>query len=63
MFGFAIQIYGDFSGYSDMARGSARLLGVELPTNFEQPYLSRTITEFWRPWHISLSNWLRDVVG
>jgi D-alanyl-lipoteichoic acid acyltransferase DltB (MBOAT superfamily) len=60
MYAFALQIYGDFSGYSDMARGSARLLGVELPTNFEQPYLSPNITQFWRRWHISLSTWLRD---
>ena len=59
-YAFALQIYGDFSGYSDMARGSARLLGVELPVNFAQPYLSRSVTEFWRRWHISLSNWLRD---
>jgi alginate O-acetyltransferase complex protein AlgI len=57
---FAFQIYGDFSGYSDIARGSAFLLGVDLPENFNQPYLSRSITEFWRRWHISLSNWLRD---
>jgi len=59
-YAFALQIYGDFSGYSDIARGSARLLGVELLVNFEQPYLSRTITEFWQRWHISLSSWLRD---
>ncbi len=57
---FAIQIYGDFSGYTDMARGVSRLLGIELTINFAQPYLSRNITEFWRRWHISLSNWLRD---
>lgn len=57
---FSLQIYGDFSGYSDIARGSSRLLGIELPLNFTEPYLSRTITEFWRRWHISLSNWLRD---
>ncbi len=57
---FAIQIYGDFSGYTDMARGVSRLLGIELTLNFSQPYLSRNITEFWRRWHISLSNWLRD---
>ena len=57
---FAFQIYGDFSGYSDIARGSATLLGISLPENFNQPYLSRTITEFWRRWHISLSTWLRD---
>ena len=60
VYSFALQIYGDFSGYSDMARGSARLLGIELPVNFAQPYLSRNITEFWRRWHISLSSWLRD---
>ena len=60
VYAFALQIYGDFSGYSDMARGSARLLGIELPLNFEQPYLSQNITEFWQRWHISLSTWLRD---
>ena len=58
--GFSIQIYGDFAGYTDMARGIARLLGIELARNFEQPYLSRNITEFWRTWHISLSSWLSD---
>lgn len=57
---FSIQIYADFSGYSHIARGVAKLLGVELMKNFEQPYLSRNITEFWRRWHISLSSWLRD---
>lgn len=60
VYAFAFQIYGDFSGYSDIARGSSRLLGVELIRNFEQPYLARTVTEFWRRWHISLSTWLRD---
>jgi len=60
VYAFALQIYGDFCGYSDIARGSARLLGIELPVNFRQPYLSRSITEFWRRWHISLSSWLRD---
>ncbi len=59
-YAFALQIYADFSGYSDIARGSARLLGIRLVRNFEQPYLSRNITEFWRTWHISLSAWLRD---
>jgi D-alanyl-lipoteichoic acid acyltransferase DltB (MBOAT superfamily) len=59
-YAFALQIYGDFSGYSDIARGSSRLFGIELMRNFEQPYLSRSITEFWRRWHISLSTWLRD---
>ena len=57
---FALQIYGDFAGYSDIARGVARLLGFELMVNFRQPYLSRSVTEFWRRWHISLSTWLRD---
>ncbi len=57
---FAIQIYCDFSGYTDIARGTSRLLGIELMENFQQPYLSRNITEFWRRWHVSLSSWLRD---
>jgi alginate O-acetyltransferase complex protein AlgI len=57
---FAIQIYNDFSGYSHIARGTAKLLGFELMENFNQPYLSSSITEFWRRWHISLSSWLRD---
>lgn len=57
---FSIQIYADFSGYSSIARGTAKLLGIELMKNFEQPYLSANITEFWRRWHISLSTWLRD---
>lgn len=59
---FTIQVYGDFSGYSSIARGSARLLGIELMVNFNQPYLSRNIADFWRNWHISLSSWLRDYV-
>jgi alginate O-acetyltransferase complex protein AlgI len=57
---FAFQIYGDFSGYSDMALGTARLLGIELLRNFDYPYFSKNIAEFWRKWHISLSSWLRD---
>ena len=57
---FGVQIYADFSGYSSIARGLGRLLGVELMRNFEQPYLSANITEFWRRWHISLSSWLKD---
>ena len=57
---FAIQIYADFSGYSSIARGTSKLLGIELMKNFEQPYLSANITEFWRRWHISLSSWLKD---
>ena len=59
---FAFQIYGDFSGYSDIAVGSARLLGVELMQNFKYPYFSRDIAEFWRRWHISLTTWFRDYV-
>ncbi len=58
--GFSIQIYGDFAGYTDIARGVARLLGIDLARNFEQPYLSRNISQFWRTWHISLSTWLHD---
>ncbi len=57
---FSIQIYADFSGYTSIARGTAKLLGIELMKNFEQPYLSQNITEFWRRWHISLSSWLKD---
>lgn len=57
---FAFQIYCDFSGYSDIARGVSELFGVRLMINFNQPYLARSITEFWRRWHISLSSWLRD---
>ena len=57
---FSIQIYADFSGYSSIARGTSKLLGIELMKNFEQPYLSSNITEFWRRWHISLSSWLKD---
>lgn len=57
---FAFQIYGDFSGYSDIALGTARLLGIELLRNFSFPYFSRDIAEFWRRWHISLSTWFRD---
>lgn len=59
---FAFQIYGDFSGYSDIALGTARLFGFELLQNFSFPYFSRDIAEFWRRWHISLSSWFRDYV-
>lgn len=59
---FALQMYGDFSGYSDIARGAARLLGFELMVNFRQPYFSRNITEFWERWHVSLSSWLKDYI-
>ena len=57
---FAFQIYGDFSGYSDIAIGTARLFGIRLMTNFRTPYFARDIAEFWRRWHISLSTWFRD---
>lgn len=58
--GYALQIYCDFSGYSDMAIGLALLLGFRFPRNFDSPYKSASITEFWRRWHISLSSWLKD---
>jgi D-alanyl-lipoteichoic acid acyltransferase DltB (MBOAT superfamily) len=57
---FAVQIYCDFSGYTDIALGSARMLGYYLTPNFRQPYFSRSIVEFWRRWHVTLSNWFRD---
>lgn len=59
---FTFQIYGDFSGYSDMAIGIARLFGIKIKTNFSYPFFSRNINEFWRRWHISLSTWFRDYV-
>jgi D-alanyl-lipoteichoic acid acyltransferase DltB (MBOAT superfamily) len=61
-FYFAFQIYGDFSGYSDMALGMSKLFGLDLLRNFNYPYFSRDIAEFWRRWHISLSSWFRDYV-
>jgi len=57
---FAFQIYGDFSGYSDIALGTSKLFGINLLKNFDYPYFSRDIAEFWRRWHISLSSWFRD---
>jgi D-alanyl-lipoteichoic acid acyltransferase DltB (MBOAT superfamily) len=57
---FGLQIYFDFSGYTDMAIGMAKLLGFHFPVNFRRPYLAQSITDFWRRWHISLSSWLRD---
>lgn len=60
LFLFSVQIYADFSGYSHIARGTAKLFGIELMKNFDQPYFSKNITEFWKRWHISLSTWLRD---
>jgi len=59
---YSLQIFCDFSGYSDMAIGAARAVGVDLPRNFNLPYFSADIAEFWRRWHITLSNWLRDFV-
>lgn len=61
-YAFTLQIYCDFSAYSEIARGSARIFGIELMVNFDQPYLTTNIAAFWRRWHISLSNWFRDYV-
>ncbi len=60
VYAFAVQIYCDFSGYTDIARGCAKMMGFELPINFNLPYFSSNPVEFWRRWHISLSTWLRD---
>jgi len=60
VYAFALQIYYDFSGYTDIAIGSALLLGIKLPQNFNRPYAAENVADFWRRWHISLSNWLRD---
>jgi D-alanyl-lipoteichoic acid acyltransferase DltB (MBOAT superfamily) len=60
VYAYSLQLYFDFSGYTDIARGTALLLGIRLPINFNRPYLSANMTEFWRRWHISFSNWLRD---
>lgn len=62
MLGFAFQIYCDFSGYTDIARGISRILGIRILVNFRHPYISKNFTEFWRRWHITLSNWFRDYV-
>lgn len=59
---YSIQIYADFAGYSLMAIGSGKLLGIELPTNFIRPYFARTVTGFWRRWHMSLTTWFRDYI-
>jgi D-alanyl-lipoteichoic acid acyltransferase DltB (MBOAT superfamily) len=59
-YGYAFQLYYDFSGYTDIAIGSALLLGLKLPKNFDRPYTADNISDFWRKWHISFSNWLRD---
>jgi alginate O-acetyltransferase complex protein AlgI len=60
--GFAVQVYADFSGYTDIARGISRMFGIELIRNFDFPYAAKTIPEFWSRWHISLSSWLNDYV-
>lgn len=60
MFGYAFLLYWDFSGYTDLARGLSQLLGFKLPENFTYPYMASDISDFWRRWHITLSNWLRD---
>jgi len=60
VYAFTFQIYFDFSGYTDIARGCAKLMGYNLPLNFDSPYVATSITDFWRRWHISLSTWLRD---
>jgi alginate O-acetyltransferase complex protein AlgI len=60
VYAYSLQLYYDFSGYTDIARGSAMLLGIRLPMNFDRPYASANMTEFWRRWHITFSNWLRD---
>ncbi|TGM57983.1 MBOAT family O-acyltransferase [Leptospira adleri] len=59
---FSFQIYCDFSGYSDVAIGTGRIMGYRIPENFTRPFLSQTVTEFWRRWHISFSSWLRDYI-
>ena len=59
---FTLQIYGDFSGYCDIAKGSAHLLGIRLSVNFDRPYFSRSMMEFWRRWHVTLQSWFRDYV-
>ena len=59
---FTVQIYCDFSGYTDIARGVAKLMGIDLMINFDRPYFSKNIKEFWRRWHMSLSSWLRDYI-
>ncbi|MBI4910780.1 MAG: MBOAT family protein [Acidobacteria bacterium] len=60
VYAYALQLYYDFSGYTDIAIGSALLLGIKLPANFKMPYAAENVTDFWRRWHITLSNWLRD---
>jgi alginate O-acetyltransferase complex protein AlgI len=59
---YSVQIWGDFSGYTDMGRGAARMLGIHLPENFLSPYFARSPSDFWRRWHITLSRWIRDYI-
>ncbi len=60
--GYTVQIWADFSGYTDMGRGTAKMLGIQLPENFLSPYFAKTPSEFWRRWHITLSEWIRDYI-
>ncbi|GMV42619.1 MAG: alginate O-acetyltransferase [Myxococcales bacterium] len=60
LYGYTLQIYCDFSGYTDVARGTAKLMGLELPENFNRPYMATNVADFWRRWHMTLSTWLRD---
>ena len=59
---YTLQIYADFAGYSLMAIGSGKILGIDLQMNFNRPYFSKTVTEFWRRWHMSLTTWFRDYI-
>ena len=61
-YGFSLQVYCDFSGYSDIAKGCAFLLGFNIPKNFNAPFFTKTVSEFWRKWHVTLSSWLRDYI-
>ena len=60
--GYTLQIWGDFSGYTDMGRGAAKMLGIHLPENFLAPYLAKSPSEFWKRWHVTLSQWIRDYI-
>jgi D-alanyl-lipoteichoic acid acyltransferase DltB (MBOAT superfamily) len=60
VYAYSLQLYFDFSGYTDIARGVGMLLGIRLPINFDRPYIAANLTDFWRRWHLSFSNWLRD---
>src|SRR5680860_1680894 len=60
LYGYSLQVYADFSGYTDIAIGVALLMGFTLPTNFNSPYKAKNVGEFWKRWHMSLSSWLKD---